>query len=692
MKRVNLLAWAVACASTSVIAATNDQAPGPIEHVLVSVPMHKKAAETALPVTVLAGEELRRQAANSIGETLANKPGLAKASFGPGVGQPVIRGQSGARVSVLQNGTLSADASNLSADHAVSVEPLLADSIEVLRGPATLLYGGGAIGGVINVIDGRVPTATLDGAEVAVEARHDTASAGHTVVARIDAGDGRFVWHVDGLWRNWGDMDISGNAVLEHREEDDGHGEYEQNDHEEHASHGVLANSDGRTRSGTIGGAWHFDSGFVGLAVNRLENKYGIPEGGHGAHGDEHEEDHEHGAVRIDLEQTRYDMVSHVHQPLPGLDVVRSFLSYTDYRHVELEGGEIGTRYANESWEFRTEAVREVSDNRHGSFGLQVSNSQFSAEGEEAFIPKTDSRSAGLFVVQDYHFDNFSLEGGLRYDYVKRDPDSLAEKSFAAFSVSTSVLYELSPEWQLGLALHRAERAPAPEELYSNTSLSASEHYVVHAATGTIEVGDVSLDTEVSNNIDVSINWDGERLSSQLTLFYNDFSDYIYLRNTGAAVHEVPVMAYQQADARFYGIEWTGLATLAQWRDKELLLELNADSIRGRLAGAYSVPRLPPVRVGARLSWSSSDWLVFGRVLKAAAQDRPGLNEEATSAYTRWDAGIEYRGSSLSGSEWVLFANANNITDEDIRLSTSFLRDYAPEPGRSVEVGLRLML
>ena len=222
------LALAVACAS-----ATAEDYPA-MEHVLVTVPVHKKVAETALPVTVLSGEQLRRQASATLGATLSNSPGLANASFGPGVGQPVIRGQAGPRVTVLQNGTRSADASNISADHAVAVEPLLADSVEVLRGPATLLYGGGAIGGVVNVVDNRIPTRALDEVSAAAEVRHDRATSGDTFVGRLEGGNGKLAWHVDGLYRDWDEVEIPGLAAVDHGEEEHhDEEEHEEGEHEE---------------------------------------------------------------------------------------------------------------------------------------------------------------------------------------------------------------------------------------------------------------------------------------------------------------------------------------------------------------------------------------------------------------------------------------------------------------------------
>lgn len=681
MRKLFVAALAIASAPLSA------QHVHEIEHVLVSVPVHKKAAETALPVTVFSGEALRRQAGQTLGDTLANSPGLANASFGPAVGQPVIRGQAGPRVTVLQNGVSSADAANVSADHAVSVEPLLADSVEVLRGPATLLYGGGAIGGVVNVMDNRIPSTFEPGFEGAAELRHDTASSGDTAVIRLDGANGSFAWHLDGLFRDWDEVEIPGEAASEPENEGD----------ENHAD-GIIENSDGRTESITLGGAYHFDEGFFGLAVSHLENEYGIPPGAHGHHdeeeheGEEHDEDEEEEVIRLDVEQTRYDAVLHLHDPLPGLDVFRGFLTYTDYEHVELEGAEVGTRFDNETWETRLEIVHSPLQHFHGSFGLQASSGEFSAIGEEAFVPVTDSRDIGLFVVEDYHHERWTLEGGLRLDHVERDPDSGSAKKedFSSLSLSGSILFDLDESWQLGLALMRAERAPATEELYSNVENPGPDQWIAHAATNAIELGDPDLDTEVSNNVDASLSWSADGHFATLTVFYNDFVDYISLLDTGQVVDETPVLAYANADAEFWGWEIESEFMLGSLGGGDLRLGLSADSIRGELDSGANVPRLPPRRLGVELSWEHPAWRISTGVLDAEEQNRPGPNEEATEGYTRWNAGIEYRADIRAEDELVLFLRFKNITDEEIRLSTSFLREVAPEPGRSVEGGIRL--
>ncbi len=699
MKRITPLAVAVA-------AATAAAEPLPMEHVLVSVPLHKQEAETALPVTVLTGDELTRTVASTIGETLSNKPGLANASFGPGVGQPVIRGQQGPRVTVLQNGTSSADASNISADHAVASEPLLADSIEVLRGPATLLYGGGAIGGVVNILDNRIPTSLPEEASGDFEYRHDTASSLDNVVARGEGAAGNFAFHASAIYRDWDNLEIPGRAVREEDHHDEEEHEEEHEEHEE-GSDGEIDNTGGRTKSLTLGSSYHFESGFFGVAVNRLENNYGIPAGSHGGHEEEHHEDHdedhdehdeehdeeEHGHedISIDLEQTRYDTALHIHEPFAGLEVFRGFLTFTDYEHAEIEGnGEVGTVYENETWEGRIEMVHQPFGNFHGVLGLQAIDSEFSAEGEEAFIPLTERQGLGLFLLEDFHVSDWLFEFGLRYDRDELSPDTFAasDESFDAFSLSASALWNITTDWQLGLALSSAERAPATEELYSNVENDDPENWVVHAATSAIELGNPDLEVETSNNVDFSVDWRRDGHFASVTLFYNDFEDYIGLLATGVEVDEVPVYVYDQQDAEFYGIEVESEFGLTTFAGGDLRLGVFGDSITGELDSGDDVPRMPPMRVGGRLSWQSDQWRVWGSVLDADDQDSPGENEEPTEGYTRWDAGVEYR---LQTNEWDLlaFAKFKNISDEEIRLSTSFLRDVAPEAGRGVELGIR---
>ncbi len=697
MKRT-LIAALVGAASHTM---AQDQNPR-MEHVLVSVPIHRTAAETALPVTVLTGDELRRLASSSLGETLGDMPGISNASFGPGVGRPVIRGQGGPRTINLNNGIAAGDVSSLSPDHAVSVEPMLAESVEVLRGPATLLYGGGAIGGVINVIDNRIPRAPIDGVQGAVEYRYDDAPGMDTGVGKIEAGNGSFAIHLSGTTRDFDDVEIPGMAIdeaaVERQEEllgedhDEEHGEEEFEN-----SNGSIENTDGDADVFTIGTSYQFgEKGFVGFAYNSFETNYGIPAGSH-EHG--HEEEHEgeeHGDeeeeeenIRIDLEQERYDAQMHYHELLPGwIDVARAFLTYTDYEHVELEGAEVGTRFERDTWEGRLELVRQAEN--HGVLGVQWRSDEFSAIGDEAYVPETDSSEWGLFYIQDFHAGDWQFEVGGRVDWVERDPEAVTtgDQDFTSYSVSGAGIYNINPSWNVSLALSSSQRAPSTEELFSNVD-NTGEELVTHAATGLIEVGDPNLDEETSLNADLTLSWQGEASWAELTAFYNTFEDYIFLLNTGTAVDETPVYAYEQDDADFYGVELESSFQLATVMGGDLSLGIFGDMVIGEFDDAGDVPRLPPMRIGSELSWSNDALGAYVSVLNAADQDDPGDFETETDGYTRWDAGVDYRLQFAGNTEMLAFVKWKNISDEEIRLSTSFLRNFAPQPGESIEAGIR---
>ena len=678
-------------------AAVGGESPA-MEHVLVTVPLHKKTSETALPVTVLSGEALQRAAGSTIGDTLALQPGLNSASFGPGVGQPVIRGQQGARVTVLQNGTISADASNLSADHAVAVESILADSIEVLRGPATLLYGGGAIGGVVNVTDGRIPPRLVDQAETRAEFRYDSASQASTGVVRWDASQGDYAFHLDAVVRSWGDLTVPKNTAepIEHEEHHEG--EHEEGHEEEYLGPpSRLANTDGETDIVTLGFSRHFEAGFAGFSVQRQNSNYGIPAAAHAHHAHEedplaadHEEENPEQGIRIDLEQTRYDLALHLHEPLPLLDELRFFGAYTDYQHSEVEpSGEVGTTYSNESRQLRLEAVHKTLGIWHGVFGLQVGQSEFSALGEEAFIPITDKDQLGLFLVEDLHFDTGLLELGVRYDRDELDPQSGANsRVFNNLSFSASWVQNLEHGWQWSAAYSHAERAPAIEELYSNAGVLNEVDWVVHAATEAIELGASDLDSETSNNVDLSLSrsWGDNYL--EVVLYHNQFSDYIGLLNSGLEVDTVSVYQYTQLDATFSGLELSSVLALGDFGGGDLALSINGDMSRGKLDASQGyVPRMPANRLLAQLDWRGGELYTWARLVRAFEQDRVAFNEEATEAYTRVDLGLEW--SPSQASDWTVFASVHNLTDEEIRLHTSFLKKIAPEPGRGFEIGVR---
>lgn len=642
-----------------------------LDEIIVTAPMHKGEAETVHPSSVISGSELRRRIASTLGDTLKEEQGVSFSSFGPGVGQPVLRGQGAPRVLVLQNSMSVADASNTSGDHANATEPVLAERIEVLRGPATLLYGSGAIGGVVNVIDNRVPREVPRQTSGAAEYRYGSNAELGVAAARLETGADKLALHLDGFTRHGSDVEIPGNSAS------DGSG-----------TSGYIANSETDASSATAGMAWMLDRGFAGLAVNRLENDYGIPPGSHGHEGHADED------VRIDMSQTRYDGRIEIGDPLRGVELLRTYLTYTDYQHDELEGEEVGTQYGADTWDGRLEAVHRLGDRLHGALGLQGHQREFRAVGEEAFVPSSDSESWGIFLIEDLHLGRVVWEFGARYNRDGHDPRGGQESlDFDTYSLSASGLWSPDDRQTLKLALSSAERAPTTEELYSDG---------VHVATRSYEIGDQQLDPERSLNVDLGYHLHAGAMDLVLEAFYNEYERYIYQEETGAVFDPdsetiaasclaadpdecLQVLQWTAADARFRGAE----ARLALELAAGFELQFFGDYVRGELDGGGSVPRMPPGRYGTGLAWRGGAWDLSTRITRVLGQDRMGGSTESVDGYTLLAAYAEYAVSGY-GAEWTFFLRGENLLDEEIRNASSLLRDVAPEPGLNVEAGVRL--
>ena len=741
MYRVNTLALAVACALTSVASsavaagasAQATKTKESIEEVNVTVsPLAKPADAVAAPVSVLSGEALRQEAAGTLGQTLNSQLGVANASFGSGVGLPVIRGQSANRVKVLSDNLDVADASNTSSDHSVSVEPLLAERIEILRGPATLRYGSGAIGGVVNVLDGRIPTEVPEAMEGAVEMRHDTANSQDAGIFRLSGGAGNLAWYLDGVYRDNDDTQIPGLAIREH----DDHA-HEEHDHEEHAGEehheeeefntdGFVGNTNARAKSASAGLSWVTDTGFLGFSVNRIENNYGIPLGTHEHHHEEEhleeeehalEEEHEHAeqgedAVRIALVQTRYDLKGEHRFNDEYWDKLSLRLGYNDYEHVELDAGEPGTRFTNQAWESRVELTHDDGGEWRGAYGLQLSDKDFAAIGDEAFIQPSNTRSIGLFTMKERAWGDWHLDLGGRVEQVTIDPEMGDTQDFNLAGLSGALQYFLAEHQHLSFGATHAERAPVAEELFAEGPHLAEARYLE---------GEEDLSKEKSFNLELGYHHHNQDASGwhaakiETSLFYNRVTDYIYAANTGEENldEELPVYGYTNRDAVFYGaeasvqfpfagghyVELFGDSVRASFTS-DLALHHDEHGVEGEADHEHAheheemtdyrraVPRMPPLRVGLAFggNYDQLNWEL--RTTRAAAQERAGAFEETTEAYTRMDLTARYN-VKLGGNDTVFFASARNLLDEEIRNSTSLLRDFAPQAGRSVEAGVR---
>ena len=619
-------------------------------------PLGTSSAEAAKPAVVLAGGELEDRRRGTIGETVSEEAGVQSSYFGPGVGRPVIRGQDGARVQVLSGGTGSLDASTVSVDHALTIEPFVAEQIEVLKGPSTLFYGAGAIGGVVNVVDGRIPDAlTEEGVSGRAELSGDTGSNMRGGVARLDATAGQYAIHADAFQRDADNVEAPGTAD------------------------GEIENSAIETSGGAIGGVAFADggNGFVGLALSGYNNLYGIPGGAHEhAAGEEHDADAE--AVRIDMNQSRIDLKAGVDGPIRGVEKTVFKFTRNDYEHVELEGDEVGTRFENEAYEARLELNLKPIGAWTGAAGVQASQRDLSAIGAEAFVPSNQTDDLGLFLIERAQFGPWSVEAGLRHGQQDVETD-LVRADHDAVSLSLAGLYDINARWQWSLSIDRAERAPTAEELFSHGP---------HIATQSFEVGDAALDTETAQQFETGLRYRGERIEAKAQVYRNDFSDFIFLSATGEVEDDLPVRQWSQADAVFTGYEIEAKTLLADNDAGRFDLRLFNDGVNAEFDDGTNLPRIAPARHGAGLEWQYGAWHARLGAIRYNAQNDVAELETPTPGYTLVNAHVSYAFQS-GETEWEAFVDGNNLTDQEAHVHTSFLKDNAPLPGRNLRFGIR---
>jgi iron complex outermembrane receptor protein len=666
-----------------------------LEELIVSGPLQKDKAGTSLPVNVIDGEDLLENVANTLGDTLNGQIGVNSSSFGPGVGLPVIRGQSGNRVRVLQDGLGTLDVSSISQDHNNSVEPILAERIEIIRGPATLLYGNGAIGGVVNVIDNRIPQQIPENTEGKLELRYNSAAKGKTGVFKLDSGvSDHFAWHIDGVFREQDNIEIPGMAIDETALEilhDD-----EEEEEEIDNTDGYIANSDGESTSFTAGASYIGERGFFGLSVNQLENEYGIPPGGH-AHNEEDGEEEEEELIRLDMEQTRYDLKGAL--SMDGfIEQLRARISYNDYEHQELEvigaNRNSGTLFQSKGTEARLTLHQRAVGMFSGVFGLQVIDSKFGAEGEESYIPASDIGSVGVFVVESLDAEKWSYEYGLRIESQSVDPGTDCAKEENTWSASTAAIWRFRDDGNLMLALNRSERSASVEELFSNINRDTCaapvdpDNLVRHNATARFEIGNPDLKMETASNIELALRKHTGDIQGEVNIFYNNISDYIYMQDTEDELDETIISRYRQQDALFTGIEFEVTFPFEPGTTAHLDLSLFGDYVRAKFDSGGYVPRIPARRYGAELAYIAGLWSLKLRATDVGNQTRVAENELPGNGYMLVDLYFDYH-FVFSDKQLLFFMKGNNLLDEEIRNHTSLLKNFAPEAGRGYEAGLQ---
>ncbi len=630
-------------------------------------------ADWLQPTQVLSGDELLRKNAPTLGETLANELGVSSSYFGPSASRPIIRGLSGSRVTMLTDSASALDVSDVSPDHAIAIEVLLADQIEVIRGPATLLYGSTAAGGIVNVVDSRIPKAPSERpVSGALEVRGDTAADERALVGRLDGGIGAFAWHVDGFTRETENVDIDGFATADpaERPADEPRGE--------------LRNSYSETDGFAGGLSWVGDRGYLGGSVSVYESTYGLPGPEEDDGGPPPPTPDPYEGPFIDLEQVRTDVRGNYEFVDGALESARFVLGMNDYKHKEIEpSGEVATTFDNEQYQMRLEAVHRRLSGLRGTFGIQLDDREFSAVGEEAFVTPTETTATGLFLLEEADFDWGQLQFGARVEDLEHDNATLAKYSETAWSFSVGANVDTGWDSELVANLSLTQRNPNSEELYSEGAHIATRQFEI----GLLAIPGGSATTEDATNIELGWRRTQGDLLWDVSVYHYDFSDYIYQNLTGAVQDDLPVAVYTQDSAEFYGAE--AAVTFPLWSRDTLdnNLRLFGDTVNAELDNGDKLPRIPPWRLGANLDFGRENWTAGIDVIYYAKQD--DISSYKTDAYTMVNASFLYK-IPAGKTEWELFVRGTNLADEDARKSTSSIAEFAPLPGRSWHAGARL--
>ncbi len=703
---------------------------GLIEQVdVVGVPLHLSALESAHPVTVISGDELREKQASTLGETLRNEVGVHSSYYGGVASSPVIRGLDGPRVLIAQNGLDVGDASRIGPDHVVSAEASTAKQIEILRGPSTLFFGSGAIGGVVNVVDNRVPSDSESSARIF--SGYNSVSDEKELSGEFKGGNDNLAFYVDGFVRDADEYEIPSHSEEEHHDEEE-----EGEEHEEHEEHdeGVLENSASESSGFTIGSSLLFENGFVGLSYGRLERLNGVPGHGHeeeedhDEEGGEEEGEHEHEeGVESDLKQNRWQLISQFDVNSAWVKSVSARAGYTDYEHEEVEEGG-GTTFTNELLQVRTDINHRDVNGWLGALSFEFRDDDLAAVGEEAFTPSSESQTLAFALMEEKHFGDLLVQAGFRIEDVSLDStivephdheeegeeeaheDETVSLSYTPISLSAGVVWEFAEGYNTSLSITRAERAPNPAEVFSFGPHIGTRTYEIGALYTIEDEGDEyhveannSVEKEVSNNIDVSLRKFDGRFGFILNAFYNQISDFYFLDDTGltsdvlfpeeeeeaegeeehAHAEDLPVFIHRQADATLYGFEAQVIAAVTD----SFKVTFTGDSVKAELDDGGSLPRIPPARAGVKGEWTSGNWTIGADAMHSFKQDDVAPLETATDSYTLYNAKVSYR-IDLESISLSAFLKGENLTDEFAQVHSSFLKEDAPLPGRAYRLGL----
>ena len=664
--------------------------------------------DTVAGTSVVSGIELQRESAGQIGDVLASLPGVSATGFAPGASRPVLRGFGGERVRVLTDGIGSLDASGASADHAVAVDPLISDRVEVLRGPAVLLYGSSAIGGAVNVITKRIPPRLpdepihIDGI-AAVDSVANLREGGLSLDAPLGGG---FAFHIDGSYRNTDDIEIPGFAATPAlraelladaaEEEAEGHLEEAEELREGADTRDVLPNSWTEATSVGAGLAWFSGESNIGVSFDYYDTSYGVPglPGVGHVHGEEEDEDHEdgdhdeedHGAeeeegpVSIGLKRYRVDLRGQLDLGDGFFDHVQTRWGWSDYTHTEFEGDETGTVFDVQGIEGRIEFVQSRRNNWRGSMGAQYSHVDFEAIGAEAFVPPSVTETFALFTLQELDFDAVELEAGGRFETTSVTEDIFGrERSFDTFSGALGASYTLFDDFRAGLNVSRAERAPSAQELFADGP---------HVATQQYEIGNAMLDTEGAWGVEGYLRGAIGAVQVNASLYRNWFDGFIFLSPDGTEEDGLPVYRFLQQDADQWGFESQISFPLLHTGGFTLLGDLRGDYTEATLDNGDPVPRIPPLSLAGALELQTGHFDARAEVEWHDSQTRVAPMETPTDSYTHVNLSLAWH--PFEGAEnLTVLAQVDNLFDAEGRRHASFTKEFVPLPGRNFKLSVR---
>lgn len=677
-------------------------------------PLVQTAADFAVADHVIDQKTLAERS-TTIGDAMADELGVYSNQYGSGSSRPVIRGQDGPRVKVLQHASETADVSMLSPDHAITVDPILAKQVEIIRGPSTLLYGAGTVGGLVNVTDQKIPTQMPNnGLEGQVGLRYNTGSDEKLASAGVTAAlSDQFALRIEGSKRKANDY-ITPNYWVEHHNDEAGHDDHDHghnnpaHDHDDKGTHFDKArrvdNTFAEGQTVNIGGSWIHDRGFVGLSYSNRQDKYGLPGHSHeyhdchphgnklhcGSHDpapqpdphDEHE--HAHGGPWIDLESHRYDLRTELDQPFAGFEKLRAHASFTDYEHDELEENKVISNFKSKGYDARLELVHQPIAGWEGVFGTQYSQQKIDLTGqkekhgdhfhESVPMPDTKTQKYSLFGLEHKQFGDVHVELGARVEHQKIDVDA-KQKDYSDTGVSASAAanWQFAPNYKLSFTGSHQQRLPLAQELYANG---------IHFATNTYERGNANLDVEKSNNLELGLHYEADKLDYSLHVYHNWFDNYIYGATTDHK-ETFRLIDYQQDKAKFYGTE----AKLGYQISPDYKLSVFGDYIRGEIDN-QNAPRVPAGRLGTKVDANFADgWSGMAEYYRVFKQDKVAYLEQETAGYNMVNVGVAYAGNYANKQDYRVYFKANNLLDDEVYSHTSFLSNI-PQVGRNFTVGV----